>query len=415
MDKFSRRTLLAIGATGAVAAAASHAAAATFGDPDEPAEGAINASPAALRDPGPRNGAIASQFPDSHNPPATDVDGMPQFWASFNNAHKRIQAGGWARQITQADFPISKDFAGVNMRLSAGGVRELHWHQAAEWAYMTYGQCRVTVLDAKGRPFVQDVSAGDLWFFPPGYPHSLQGLGDDGCEFIIAFDDGDASEFNTLLVTDWFAHTPPEVLAQNFGVPIEAFKSIPLHDLWIFQGATPGPLDRDQASIRSGGVPPNPFTFSLAGAPPIVSNQGGSLRYADSTTFKVSKDVAAALETIEPGGLREMHWHPNADEWQYWIKGEGRMIVFDAGPRIATQDFRAGDIGVVGRNRGHLVQNTGATELQFLALFKSPQYEEISLGDWLAHTPPALVAQHLNVDPMIFKRFADRAVGILPA
>jgi oxalate decarboxylase len=363
MEKFSRRTLLAIGASGAVVAAASHAAAATLGDPDEPAEGAMNASPAALRDPGPRNGAIASQFPDAQNPAATDVDGMPQFWSSFNNAHKRIQAGGWARQVTQADFPVSKDFAGVNMRLSAGGVRELHWHQASEWAFMTYGKCRVTVLDAKGRPYVQDVQAGDLWFFPPGYPHSLQGLGDDGCEFIIAFDDGNASEFNTLLVTDWFAHMPPEILAQNFGVQPEAFKSIPLHDLWIFQGSTPGPLETDQAAVRSGGVPPNPFTFSLTSAPSVVSNKGGSLRYADSTIFKVSKDVAAALETIEPGGLREMHWHPNADEWQYWIKGEGRMIVFDAGPRVATQDFRAGDIGVVGRNRGHLVQNTGTTEL----------------------------------------------------
>ena len=132
-------------------------------------------------------------------------------------------------------------------------------------------------------------------------------------------------------------------------------------------------------------------------------------------TFSGTKDVAAALETIEPGGLREMHWHPNADEWQYWIKGEGRMIVFDAGPRVATQDFRAGDIGVVGRNRGHLIQNTGTTELQFVALFKTPQYEEVSLGDWLAHTPPELVAQHLNIDPSTLRSFTDGAVGIIPS
>jgi oxalate decarboxylase len=99
---------------------------------------------------------------------------------------------------------------------------------------------------------------GDLWFFPAGYPHSLQGLGPDGCEFLIAFDDGRASEFNTLLVTDWFAHTPPNILAKNFGVPATAFNSIPLHDLWIFQGKEPGSLAHDQAAVRSGGVPPNP-------------------------------------------------------------------------------------------------------------------------------------------------------------
>jgi len=105
------------------------------------------------------------------------------------------------------------------MRLTAGGVRELHWHQAAEWAYMTYGNCRITVLDPEGRPYVPDVKQGDIWYFPPGYPHSLQGLEPDGAEFVICFDDGAASEFNTLLVTDWFAHTPPSVLAKNFGEP----------------------------------------------------------------------------------------------------------------------------------------------------------------------------------------------------
>jgi oxalate decarboxylase len=116
------------------------------------------------------------------------------------------------------------------MRLSTGGVRELHWHQAAEWAYMTYGVCRITVIDPVGRPYVADVKEGDIWYFPAGYPHPLQGLGPDGWEFVICFDDGAAGEFNTLLVTDWFAHTPPSVLAKNFGVSAETFANIPPHN-----------------------------------------------------------------------------------------------------------------------------------------------------------------------------------------
>ena len=217
----SRRNLLAVSGLG-VAATVSAAKGVSFGNPDEPAQGAINGkSPGNLTDPGPRNEVIGSQFPSAQSPPATDVGGMPTTWASFNNAAKRIQNGGWARQVTVEDFAISKEISGVNMRLTAGGIRELHWHQAAEWAIMTYGNCRVTVLDAEGRPYVGDVKAGDLWYFPPGAPHSLQGLGPDGCEFVICFDDGHADEFNTLLVTDWLAHTPPSVLAKNFGVPAE--------------------------------------------------------------------------------------------------------------------------------------------------------------------------------------------------
>jgi oxalate decarboxylase len=415
MSPFSRRNMLAFSAAGAVAATAVSANAASFGDPDEPPQGAINANAGSRLDPGPKNPALTSQFPDAGNPPATDVGDMPQFWASFNDAHKRIQDGGWARQVTRAEFPISTEVSGVNMRLNAGGIREPHWHQAAEWAFMTNGQCRVTVLDTKGRPYVQDVRAGDLWYFPAGCPHSLQGLGTDGCEFVIVFDDGDASEYNTLLVTDWIAHTPPEVLGLNFDVPPDAFRSIPLNDLWIFQGTPPGPLPLDQEAVASGGLPPNPFTFSLAAATPRRNGRGGSLQLADSTNFTASKTIAAVLETIKPGGMREMHWHPNADEWQYWIKGQGRMTVFNAGPRAQTMDFHAGDIGVAKRNHGHYIQNTGTTDLQFIAVFKTAEYEEFSLSDWLTHMPPAMVTQTLNIDPSVLQRFPQNAPGIVPA
>jgi oxalate decarboxylase len=406
--------MLSFSAAGAVATVATVANAATFGNPDSPPEGAINGNPSAVRDPGPQNPALNSQFPSPNNPPATDIGELPQFWASFNNAHKRMQGGGWARQVTQADFAISEAFSGVNMRLGAGGIREMHWHLASEWAYMTYGQCRITVLDQKGRAYVQDVEAGDLWFFPAGMPHSLQGIGTDGCEFLIAFDDGHASEFNTLLVTDWVAHTPPDVLAMNFGVPADAFKSIPLDDLWIFQGKEPGPLSADQQAVASGGEPPFPFTFKMGASKPVKSNRSGTIQVVDSNTFKISTTTSAALITLKPGAMREMHWHPNADEWQYWIKGEGRMGVFKAGPNVQTQDFRAGDVGYVPRNQGHYIQNTGTTDLQFLALFRAPEYQEVSLSEWLVRTPAALVAQHFNIDPSVLARFPQNAPGILP-
>src|ERR1700726_4509393 len=290
---FSRRDVLATAAAGA-AMSTTAAAAASFGNPDEPPQGSINAkNPASATDPGPQNPALRDQFPSAFSPPATDVGSMPLNWASFNNAPRRIQDGGWAREVTQAEFPISTTISGVNMRLTAGGIRELHWHQAAEWAIMTYGSCRVTVLDPAGRPYVADVNEGDLWYFPAGYPHSLQGLGPDGCEFVICFDNGAQSEFNTLLLTDWIAHTPPSVLATNFGVPAETFANIPLHNLWIFQGKVPGDLSAvRQAMTGTAGTPPYPFTFSLGSSPPVNQTKSGKVQIADSTNFKVSTSIA---------------------------------------------------------------------------------------------------------------------------
>ena len=376
------------------------ARAGSFGNPDEPPQGAINASPASLSDPGPQTPGIANQFPSAVSPPPTDIGGMPQIWSSFNNAPRRIQNGGWARQVTQSDFAISDTIAGVNMRLAAGGIRELHWHQAAEWAFMTYGSCRVTVLDPLGRPYVADVKEGDIWYFPAGYPHSLQGLGPDGCEFVICFDNGEASEFNTLLVTDWFIHTPPDVLARNFGVSPETFAKIPMHDLWIFQGEVPGDLETVRQEMTGGvDAPPYPFTFSLGSAPPVSQTAGGIVQVADSDNFKVATTVAATLVTMQPGAMRQMHWHPNADEWQYYIKGKARMGVFNTGPNVLTMDFNPGDIGYVKRNYGHYVQNVGDSDLQFFAVFRTGNYEEISLSSWLKHSPRQMVAEHLNIDP----------------
>src|SRR6201990_2539980 len=302
-DMFSRRDVLAASAMGA-AMTVSAAKAGNFGTPDEPPQGAINAKgPGNLTDPGPQNPVLSSQFPSAQSAPATDVGGMPTTWASFNNASKRIQNGGWARQVTIDDFAISKEISGVNMRLTAGGIRELHWHQAAEWAIMTYGTCRVTVLDTEGRPYVGDVKAGDLWYFPPGAPHSLQGLGPDGCEFVICFDDGHADEFNTLLVTDWFAHTPPEVLAKNFGVPADAFAQKPLHNLWIFQGTIPGDLAADRtAAQKTKATPPHPFIFPLGSSKPVRESGNGSLRVADNTNFPVSTTGAWGALHLPPGG-----------------------------------------------------------------------------------------------------------------
>jgi oxalate decarboxylase len=216
-------------------------------------------------------------------------------------------------------------------------------------------------------------------------------------------------------VTDWFAHTPPEVLAKNFGVPAEAFAKIPLHDLWIFQGALPGDLAADRAAVaRNAEAPPYPFVYPLGSSIPLKQNAGGTIRVADSTNFKVATNVASALVTVPPGGIREMHWHPNADEWQYYIKGKARMTVFNTGPNALTTNFSAGDIGYVPRNLGHYVENVGDTELQFVGVFRTSHYQEASLSNWLAHTPPKLVAQHFNVDEKVIAQWPTNSPGVMP-
>ena len=94
------------------------------------------------------------------------------------------------------------------MRLDEGAIRELHWHKEAEWAYVLEGKVRVTAIDTEGGNYIDEVEKGDLWYFPAGHPHSLQGLGKGGCEFLLIFDDGNFSEDSTFLLTDWLGGHP---------------------------------------------------------------------------------------------------------------------------------------------------------------------------------------------------------------
>ncbi len=348
---------------------------------------------------GPRNVPVELENPDVLVSPVTDAGTVPNLKFPYAMARNRVLSGGFAREITARELPVATEVAGVNMRLTPGGIRELHWHKEAEWAYMIEGECRISILDEEGRLFVDDVAAGDLWYFPSGLPHSIQAL-EHGAEFLLGFDSRNFSENETFLITDWFNHTPREVLAKNFGVSESAFDALPTdieHTRYMFAGKVPPKKLVDDAWSSPAGQPPLSYTWHMHAQEPIKA-PGGQLRITDSRNFTVSKTIAAALIEVEPGAIREPHWHPNADEWQYWLKGQGRMTVFASGGKSRTFDYQAGDVGYAPRAMGHYVENTGDETLVFLGLFRSDHYADVSLAQWMGVLPPELVKAHLNLD-----------------
>lgn len=412
-EQLSRRGFLGVGSAALAAAvgalSVSGAAAQEQSNTQKPA------GDRSKSDPGPANPDLDRQNPDSIWPPSTDSKSLVHtFKYPFSFANKRTYEGGWSREVTVRELPVSKSLAGVNMRLTAGGVRELHWHTAAEWAIMLYGSARITAIDLEGKSFVADANKYDLWFFPSGVPHSIQGLEPDGCEFMLVFDDGDFSESETVLLSDAMAHLPRSVLAKNFGLPQEAFKNLPKEELFIFQTAVPGSLESDQ-KVAAGALPRSPrdFAFRTMEMPPTKRTKGGEVRIVDSTKFKVAT-TSMAMVTVHPGGLRELHWHPNADEWQYFISGKGRMTVVSTGNKARTMEFQAGDVGYVEKTLLHYIENTGDSDLVFLEMFKSPLYQDLSFTKWLTHTPPELVMAHLKIDRATYDAIPRDEAVVLP-
>jgi oxalate decarboxylase len=407
--KVSRRDIFGLGSM-AVTAAAVAVVGGRMADAQQPA----SHTAANEINPGQVNAPLAAENPDSEWCPPTDSGNVKPFKYSFSLSRKRLESGGWTRQVTVRELPISTTIAGVEMRLTAGGVRELHWHVEAEWAIMLYGNARITAVNQEGKSFVSDVGKGDLWLFPPGVPHSIQGLGPDGCKFLLVFDDGNFDEFHTFLITDWLSHTPKEVLAKNFDVPQSTFDKVPKKELFIFQTGLPGDLKTEQAQAAQGtGTVPKAFDFKASAMKPTKVTRGGEVKIIDSRIFPVTP-ISAAIVTLKPGGLRELHWHPNADEWQYYITGKGRMTVFAAGSTARTMDFEEGDVGYIPISNPHYIENTGDSDLVFIEMFRSGEYQDISLAEWMAHTPHLLMDQHLGVGKSMLDSIPKQEMVVTP-
>jgi oxalate decarboxylase len=350
--------------------------------------------------PGPRNAGLIRLSPNSDSPPATDHGSVGTLWHSFESTHRRVQKGGWTHQVTEREVPLSKEIAGVNMRIVGGAFREAHWHLADEWAYMLTGKARITLFGADGSMFVDDVQAGDLWNFPAGLPHSIQGLEEDGCEFLLVFNQGSFSEGSTFLLSDWLKHTPPDVLQKNLRLNPKALAKLPKADpLYIFDSDRPtNTLEQDRAEVAlRAPVSKLNYSFKASTMPPTYENEHGSVKIVDSHNFAASSRIAAGIVRVKPGGLREMHWHPNVSEWQYWIQGSGRMTVFNAEENARTVDFNANDVGFVPAMAGHYVENTGTQELIFLEMFAAPEFQEVSLNNWLRSLPVQVAAAHTGL------------------
>lgn len=337
---------------------------------------------------------------------------LPSFRYALGAEEAKQFDGGWAKEATVVQFPVSETLAGVLMQLDAGALRELHWHaNAAEWAYVIDGHCRVTTIDPDNRSETVDFGPGDVWYFPRGHGHSIQGIADKPCLFLLVFDNGYFSEFGTFSISDWVGHTPAEVLAKNFDVPAEVFASFPRKEVYISKGPVPPPLPADPPP---GSMLSSPFTHRYrfhAQQPDVFA--GGTMTTVSMNEFPLSTTMTGAILRISPGAIRELHWHPNASEWQYYLKGKARMTVFGSGGRARTDDFASGDVGYVPQGYGHYIENTGDDVMEVLLVLNSGVYQSISITAWMAANTPELLGTNFKVAPAVFDAFPKGPV-IMP-
>jgi oxalate decarboxylase len=389
MTDYSRRNLLAAGAAGGLIAAAGTASAESFAA--KPGDGGFARSSNAL----PPGDKVVHHS-------AGDVEGMPDFHFSLDSGRPKVTSGGWAKEATESNFPISKGIAGVHMYLDAGASRELHWHAiAAEWAFVLDGKCQAMVIDPSGQREVANFGPGDVWFFPKGHGHSIQTIGDKPCHFILSFDNGGFSEHGTFSITDWVSLTPKDMLAENFGIPAAFFDKMPVGETYIMAG----PILPESRAKQVLLPPSQTHKYALMDLEPRIDTNGGSLRLATQKEFPMSKTMSGGVMTLKPGGIREMHWHPNANEWHYYLSGRAEVALFGSGGRGKVKTFIPGDVAYIPAGYGHAIRNVGNEDVEIVITFDSGEFQEISLSDWMAASPNYLLANNFGVSDDAFDKF----------
>ncbi len=338
----------------------------------------------------------------------------PAFRFPLEEQAPRLGPGGITRGASVHEFPVSTGLAGVSMRLAPGGMRELHWHaNAAEWAYVVSGSCRTTLIHPDGTPYIDTFEAGDVWYFPKGYGHSIQGLGPGECHFILIFDNGDFSEDHTFSITDFMASVPPEIVAQNLSLSLEEVRLFPKKEVYFVQGDVPN--DRSTyATPRASAELVSRHRYPLHAQQPRRVPGGGTQRTVTVDEFPISATMAGSLIELQPGAMRELHWHPNADEWQYYLAGTGEMTVFLAQGHSVTEHFQAGDVGYVPKGAGHYIKNTGPDLCRILIGFNSAHYQAIDLSEWLAGTPDSVLAATFGVSRELVGKLPKGSRFIVP-
>lgn len=359
----------------------------------------------------------AQQQPEKSTQPASGSghhthEPLERFKYDVEKSQPRVAPGGTAREVNVEQLPVSESIAGVSMRLKPGGLRELHWHAvAAEWALVLNGNVRATVVAPNGQAESADFSPGDVWYFPKGHGHALQGLGPDEAHFILVFDNGHFSEYGTFSITDWIGQTPAHVLAKNLGLPEAQFATLPKEEVYIAQGKVPPAIPE---AFRNSDVTENQMAhkFRMGAMRPILFS-GGEQRVLTVREFPIQTTMSAVVQELKVGGLREMHWHPNADEWQYFISGHARVTIFGAHGRSLTDEFGPGQVGFIKQGFGHYVEQIGPEPTKFLAVFNHPLYEEISISSWLGANPPGMVADNFGLSQTEVAKLPKAGQGII--
>jgi oxalate decarboxylase len=334
---------------------------------------------------------------------------------NLDTAMPQISNISGSRTIVNADnFPIfnGNGMAAYLLRLKQGGVYEPHWHpNAAELSYCINGRAIMTIFSPNAGYDSFTIDPGELVFVPRGYIHDIENTSDQEAKFVTAFNYEQPQEIG---ISGSVGSMPDRVLNATFGIKpptatfFNGFNNKSPKDIVIGSkppantlgaAATTTPADNNMTRIV------NPHKFNLEGIPPQVQTAGGTVALGNANTFPILNGLACYSLRLNPNGIREPHWHPNAAELDYVIEGRARMTILSPGGSVDTFEVSPGQIVLIPPAYFHYIENPDSiNNMHFAVFFGHEKPEDIGISGALSAYSNEVLAAVFNLDSTLFDK-----------
>jgi oxalate decarboxylase len=302
---------------------------------------------------------------------------------------------GGKRVDCNADlFPVLSQIALSLLTLEPKGVRIPHWHpNAHELSYCIEGNARMTIFGPRAVHSTFTISSGDIAFVPMGYMHQIENIGDTPVSFLLCFSHERPEE---LEISSSIWSMPAPILAHTFQVSPSFFTNLPQTNqaerIIIQKQVAPSPLP----------TIPSPFKYALDSNLPQIDNKGGWVKMSNGFLLPPLESLAVYSLLLKPGGAREPHWHPNADELNYLIQGTARITLVSPHGNPETFDLSAGDLSFMPKGYLHHIENTGQEEAHFAVFFNHNYPSDIGISGCMGAYSNEILATIFGVESSYF-------------
>lgn len=305
-------------------------------------------------------------------------------------------ADGCRIDCTHVLFPELKGMALSHLTLNPIGFREPHWHpNAHELGYCLEGRALMTIFSPGAGHDTFIIEPGTLSFVPMGYLHHVQNLGDEPVKMLLCFSHEMPDELN---LSSTLGMIPGHALGATFSLEPQFFKNLnpEIKPVFIGNCAQEGPVSLSWQTNR--------FKMNIDKIQPQIRSKGGTAAINNLAMMPTLEGLTMYSLKLETKGVREPHWHPNAHELNYLIKGRARIALLSPGEQVDAFDMKPGDMSFLPQGYYHYIENIGDEPLHFAVFFNHTMPSDIGLSGCLGAYSNELLAALFKVPMTYFGR-----------